>query len=66
MTHWVTRDGRSLFIARLSFPSAAVFRSGLPGSVPWDLRRSERTDCGGERQQAQEGEFVFAADPGRI
>ncbi len=36
-----------------------VFRSVFPGSFSLYLWCSEWTDCGGERQQAQEGEFAL-------
>ena len=38
---------------------AVVFRSVFPGSFPRYLWRSERTDGGGERHQAQEGELAL-------
>lgn len=46
------------FTPSSSFVSVVVFRSGFPGSFSLHLRRSERTDGGGERQQAQEGESL--------
>lgn len=38
--------------------SVVGFCSVLPGSFSLSLRRSERSDGGGERQQAEQGEFT--------
>lgn len=46
------------FTPSSSSVSVVVFRSGFPGSFSLHLRRSERTDGAGERQQAQEGESL--------
>lgn len=38
--------------------SVVGFCSVLPGSFSLSLRRSQRSDSGGEHQQAEEGEFT--------